>query len=201
MNDGTLIHGWDSYNEMNNNRNEYVNNILNEYYIYNPNTLNKEHLLKNIEKKLNDINNKQKEEGIENPVNEITEPIKITTDQYKTPYSQGVSMYDNRGKYFDLYDFNKNFDAYVQKQQQDRLLNEKLKLTDLSTVDSIAIKPYQLPLDKMLINIKDTWFEMYDDVSKNKNPLENFNQDKFFYVGITLIAITLIYVILWFLFE
>ena len=201
MDNGTLIHGWDSYNETGNNRNEFVNNILNEYYIYNPNVINKEHVLKDINKQLNEINDKERREGIENPINNTDELIKITTDQYKTPYSQGSSMYDNRGKYFDLYDFNKDFDAYIQQQQKERLLNEKLKLTDLSTVDSITIKPYQLPLDKMLINVKDTWFEMYDGVSKGENPLTNFGEDKFFYVGVTLVAVALLYVMLLFFFE
>ena len=201
MDNGTLIQGWDTYNENNNNRNEYVNNILNEYYIYNPNTINKEYMLNKINKEISKINNEEKKQGIENPINSIDKPIKIITDQYDTSFSQGVSMYDNRGKYFDLYYFNKDFDAYIQKQQKERLLNEKLKLTDLSTIDSITIKPYQLPIDKMLINVKDTWFELYDDISKGENPLKEFNQNKFFYVGITLIIIALLYIMLWFFFE
>jgi hypothetical protein len=201
MNNGNLISGWDSYNEVGNNRNEYVNNIMNEYYLYNPNTINKEHILKGIEKKLKGINDEEKREGIENPVNSVNKPVKVVTDQYETPFSQGVSMYDNRGKYFDLYDFNKDFDAYIRQQQKQRLLNEKLKLTDLSTVDSIKIKPYQLPIDKMLINTKDTWFEMYDKVMGGENPLTEINEEQFFYIGITLIAVALMYVMLWFFFE
>ena len=201
MNNGNLISGWDSYNEVGNNRNEYVNNIMNEYYLYNPNTINKEHILKGIDKKLKGINDEEKREGIENPVNSVNKPVKVVTDQYETPFSQGVSMYDNRGKYFDLYDFNKDFDAYIRQQQKQRLLNEKLKLTDLSTVDSIKIKPYQLPIDKMLINTKDTWFEMYDKVMGGENPLTEINEEQFFYIGITLITVALMYVMLWFFFE
>lgn len=201
MDNGLLTSDLDAYNEVGNNRNEYVSNILNEYYLYNPNTINKEHILKNINKELNEINKEEKKEGIENPVDEIYRPIKVITNQYNTPFSQGDTMYDNRGKYFDLYDFNKDFDAYIRQQQKQRLLNEKLKLTDLSTIDSIKIKPYQLPLDKMLINVKDTWFEMYDEVSKGENPLTKINEDKFFYIGLTLIIVALIYVMLWFFFE
>lgn len=201
MNNGNLIKGWDAYNEIGNNRNQYVNNILNEYYLYNPNTINKEHILKDINKKLKEINNEERKEGIENPVDSIDKPIKVITDQYETPYSQGVTMYDNRGKFFDLYDFNKDFDAYIRQQQKQRLLNEKLKLTDLSTIDSIKIKPYQLPIDKMLINVKDTWFEMYDKVIDGENPLNTINDDQFFYFGVTLIVVSLMYVMLWFFFE
>jgi hypothetical protein len=202
MNNGILTKNFDAYNELtNNNRNEYVNNILNEYYVYNPNTINKEHMLKSVNKKLKELNDEERQEGEENPIESIDEPVKVITNQYDTKYSQGTSMYDNRGKYFDLYNFNKNFDDYIRQQQQQRLLNEKLKLTDLSTVDSIKIKPYQLPLNKMLINIKDTWFETYDKIIQGQNPLNNFNQDNFFYMGITFIVVSLIYVMLLFFFE
>ena len=201
MDNGLLADNLDAYNKVSNNRNEYVNNILNEYYIYNPNTINKEHVLKSINKQLNEINNEERTEGIENPIDSISAPIKVETNQYKTNSSQGKTMYDNRGKFFDTHDFNKNFDDFVRKQQKERLLNEKLKLTDLTTIDAIKIKPYQLPIDKMLINIKDTWFEMYDTVIEGENPLTNFTEDKFFYVGITLIVFALLYVMIVFFFE
>jgi hypothetical protein len=201
MNNGILAENLDAYNEVNNNRNEYVNNILNEYYIYNPNTINKEHLLKGINTQLDEINNEERREGEENPIDSTDKPLTVTTNQYDTKYSQCSTMYDNRGKYFDLYDFNKNFDDYVRQQQKQRLLNEKLKLTDLSTVDSIKIKPYQLPFDKMLINIKDMWFNMYDKIINGNNPFSDFNQDSFFYLGVSFVVVALIYVMLAFFFE
>jgi hypothetical protein len=201
MDNGLLVDNLDAYNEASNNKNEYVNNILNEYYVYNPNTINKEHILKNINKQLNEINDEKRTEGIENPIDSISTPGKVITNQYNTKYSQGETMYDNRGKYFDLYNFNKNFDDYIRQQQTQRLLNEKLKLTDLSTIASIKIKPYQLPIDKILINVKDTWFEMYDSTVEGENPLKDFSEDKYFYVGITLIVFALLYVILTFFFE
>lgn len=201
MNNGNLITGWDAYNEVNNNKNEYVNNILNEYYLYNPNTINKEEILKKINNQIQEINNEEKNNGIENPISSIESPVKVITDQYETPFSQGISMYDNRGKYFDLYDFNKDFDTYIRQQQKQRLLNEKLKLTDLSTIDSIKIKPYQLPLDKMLIQTKDTWFDLYDKLMNGQNPLKEINENQFFYIGLTLIIASLLYIMLWFFFE
>jgi hypothetical protein len=201
MDNGILTNNYDTYNDVNNNRNEYVNNILNEYYVYNPNSLDKQTVLKKIDKELNTIVQEEKQEGIENPVESISNPVKIVSDQYETGFAQGVSMYDNRGKYFDLYDFNKDFDDYIRQQQKLRLLNEKLRLTDLSTIDSIKIKPYQLPIDKMLINTKDVWFELYDKVTQGTNPLTNLSNDDFFYVGITLIVFALLYVMLVFFFE
>lgn len=201
MDNGILTDNFDSYNDVSNNRNEYVNNILNEYYIYNPNSLDKQSVLKKISKELNEITQEEKKEGIENPTESISNPVKIVSDQYESGFAQGVSMYDNRGKYFDLYNFNKNFDDYIRQQQKLRLLNEKLKLTDLSTIDSIKIKPYQLPIDKLLINAKDVWFEMYDKAVRGENPITKLSNDDFFYVGITLVVFGLFYVMLVFFFE
>jgi hypothetical protein len=201
MDDENLITGWDFYNDVNNNKNEYVNNILNEYYLYNPNTINKEEILKKINKQIQEINNEEKKNGIENPISSIDSPLKVITDQYETPFSQGVSMYDNRGKYFDLYDFNKDFDTYIRQQQKQRLLNEKLKLTDLSTIDSIKIKPYQLPLDKILIETKNTWFDFFDKLLIGKNPFTDINENQIFYFALTLIITSLLYIMLWFFFQ
>jgi hypothetical protein len=171
-------------------RNMYVSNIYDEYYDYSPDIVKKDDLLKSIDERLGEFKNLT-----------ITEPFEITTNQYDTSYSQGDTMYDNRGKYFDLYDFNKNFDSYIQQQEKERLLNEKLKLTDLSTIDSIKIKPYELPIDKMMIGLKDTWFELYDDYTNDTNPLNNFNNDKFFYIGLTFVIVALLYIMLWSVFE
>jgi len=188
-------------NNASNNRNNYVNNSINDYLEYNPNVLNRKEALAHINKKLNEINMEEKQEGINNPVSSITRPIKVETDQYKTKYSQGTTMYDNRGKYFDPYEFNKNFDDYIREQNKQRLLNNKLKLADLTAIQNIKIEPYQLPISQLLINIKDTWFDIFDLAMDGKNPFVNFNQDKIFYVSITFIVTGLIYIMLTFIFE
>ena len=45
-----------------------------------------------------------------------------------------TGMYDNRGKYFDAYLFNKEFDEYIQKQDKKRLYEQELKTTDLNNI-------------------------------------------------------------------
>ena len=123
------------------------------------------------------------------------------SDSYESKYTQGTTMYDNRGKYFDPYEFNKKFDEYIEKQSKIRLLEDKLKLNDLNTIENIKVAPYQLPFNKMLIGLKDTWFNFYDAIINKRNPFENFSNDDIFYFSITLILIALIYVLLSFIFE
>jgi hypothetical protein len=111
------------------------------------------------------------------------------------------SMYDNRGKYFDSYLFNAKFDEYIKEQQKKRLLKQEVQLRDLNNVENIKIHPYQLPLNKIMINLKDSWFNVFDNISKNKPPLTNVSNDDLFYFGVTLLAIYLIYTMLSFIFD
>ncbi len=112
-----------------------------------------------------------------------------------------ISMYDNRGKYFDQYLFNKKFDEYIDQKNKERLLKEKVRLYDLNKVENIKINPYDLPLNKLLINTKNTWFNMYDDLSNGKDPTKNLDFTSLFYIGITLIVIVILYVLLSFIFS
>ncbi len=119
------------------------------------------------------------------------------------PTSQELlkGMYDNRGKYFDNAKFNKAFDVYIEEQTKDRLLNQKVKLDDLNKVENIKIQPYQLPINDILINTKNTWLNIKNDVSDGKNILDNFNYDSIFYIAITLIFIAILYTVIYFIFT
>jgi hypothetical protein len=118
--------------------------------------------------------------------------------------SSNNSMYDNRGKYFDQYLFNQKFDQMVEEKNKERLLKEKVKLNDLNQIDNIRVEPYQLPINKLLINIKNTWFNMYDNFV-NKRTIINLDdetqEDSLFYIGITLIIIALLYIIISYIFD
>ena len=48
-----------------------------------------------------------------------------------------TTMYDNRGKYFDAYAFNKAFDEYISKQTKKNELNDRVKTDDLNIVENI----------------------------------------------------------------
>jgi hypothetical protein len=121
----------------------------------------------------------------------------IVEDYLKT----NKSMYDNRGKFFDWNLFNKKFDQYIEQQNEERLLKQKVKLYDLDSISNIEISPYQLPLNKLLINFKNVWFKLFDDIINNKNILENFNTNNLFYFGISFIIIYIIFIMLTYIFE
>ncbi len=126
------------------------------------------------------------------------DPLKSLVKNY---LQDNISMYDNRGKYFDQFLFNAKFDEYIDEKNKERLLKEKVKLYDLNKVENIEIQPYDLPLNKILINTKNTWFNMYDDISNGKNPTKNLNFKSYFYIGVTLIVITILYVFLSYIFN
>jgi hypothetical protein len=111
------------------------------------------------------------------------------------------SMYDNRGKYFDQYLFNKKFDSYIEEQQKLNLTKQKVRLDDLNKVENLKIKPYQLPFNQILINIKNVTFELFDDAMNGKNSSDKIKGDNLFYLGILCITITLLYVTIAFIFD
>ncbi len=132
---------------------------------------------------------------------ESYDPLKKLVQDY---LKENVSMYDNRGKYFDPYLFNQKFDEYIEKKNKERLLKEKVKLNELNKVENIRVNPYDLPLNQLLINLKDTWFDMYDNATSGRkiiNPDDPNQIDSFFYIGITLIVVALLYIILSYIFD
>ena len=154
------------------------------------------------------INSSKQKVNIENPRQSHRVPLG-TENNFYDPVAEKVnnyldtnnSMYDNRGKYFDSYLFNRKFDEYIKKNNEERLLKEKVKLYDLDRISNIQIAPYQLPIDKMLINLKNIWFDFFNNIINFKNPIENFNSVDLFYYGITLIVIYLLIIMLGFIFE
>lgn len=126
------------------------------------------------------------------------DPTKKMVSEYSKANN---SMYDNRGKYFDQYMFNQKFDQYIKKTNEERLLKEKVQLYDLDRVSNIQIAPYQLPLDKLLINFKNVWFKLFDDIMNWSNPMDNFTTDNLFYYGIGLIVIFILYIMLSYIFD
>jgi hypothetical protein len=119
----------------------------------------------------------------------------------KSPTSEELlkNMYNNRGKYFDSAQFNKAFDVYIEEQTKDRLLNQKVKLDDLNRIENIKIPPTQLPLKNLFINIKKAWNNFFNNLFNQKNIFSN--TDDFFYFGLTLIIIALLYLIINFIFS
>ena len=126
------------------------------------------------------------------------DPTKPMVNNY---LKDNITMYDNKGKYFDFYLFNQKFDEYIKEKTAERKLKEQVQLYDLDTIENIQVQPYQLPIDKLLINFKNIWFKLFDDMIERKNPADLFTTTNFFYFGITFIVIYILYIMLSYIFE
>jgi hypothetical protein len=135
------------------------------------------------------------------PIGNETNFYDPTVEKVNNYLKTNMSMYDNRGKYFDSYLFNQKFDEYIKKINQERLIKEKVQLYDLDRISNIQIAPYQLPIDKLLINLKNVWFDFFDKLINFKNPFDNFNTTNFFYFGITFITIYVLIIMLSLIFS
>lgn len=136
------------------------------------------------------INNEKKDEI----------PYDSTKESVEDYMKNNKSMYDNYGKYFDSYLFNAKFKDYIKKEDKHRLLEGKLNTNDLDKIANTKIEPYELPINKIIINIKDMWFNMFDNIMDMNNPFDNFTNEKIFYFGISLIVISLLYLFLYVIF-
>ncbi len=113
----------------------------------------------------------------------------------------GTSMYDNRGKYFDSYLFNKEFDEYIQKQDKRRILEQEFKATDLENIVNKVPKPYELSLKDILFNTKNTWIIIISKFKKKKFNVDGLDINSIFYIGITFIVIALLYILVFLMFS
>lgn len=137
--------------------------------------------------------------------NTLTEKKTINDTESYDPTKKGVnnylknnkSMYNNNGKYFDPYLFNKKFDEYIKKETEERLIEGKIKTNDLNYLENIKVEPYELPLNKIMINIKNMWFSLFDNIIDGNNPFNDFNNDKIFYMAISLVTISLLFIFLY----
>lgn len=162
-----------------------------------PNTSNPQ-IKSNTQYELPDHNPRQKRRFLLGTETNFYDPTKQMVNNY---LKDNISMYDNTGKYFDSYLFNQKFDEYIKKQTEERKLKEKVQTYDLDSIDNIQVQPYQLPINKLLINFKNIWFGLFDDIIEGKNPSDLFTTSNFFYFGITFIVIFILYIMLSYIFE
>ncbi len=111
------------------------------------------------------------------------------------------SMYDNRGKYFDAYLFNKEFNEYIQKQSKRRILEQEFKTTDLENIVNKIPKPYELSLKDILFNTKNTWIIIISKFKNKQYNLGELNIDSIFYIGLTFIVVALLYILVFLMFS
>lgn len=214
MNEMDGMDGMDGMDEMNgkNGINKIQKNNFGKVLENNNNNNNNNDNFSNVNEQINFTKN------IYSEVNKYGEPINPrqshrvplgtennyydpTVDEVNNYLKTNKSMYDNRGKYFDSYLFNQKFDEYIKGKNRERLIKEKVQLYDLDRISNIQIAPYQLPINKLLINLKNVWFDFFDNIINLKNPFENFTTTNFFYYGITLVTIYLLIIMLNYIFS
>jgi hypothetical protein len=94
---------------------------------------------------------------------------------------------------FDLAGFNKAFDE--QKDQTKKLEVEliKNKLDIMNEKNKNKKRLYDMSILDIMIGIKDTWFNLIDDLLNKNISMHTFTKDNnLFYLGITILIITLV---------
>jgi hypothetical protein len=106
--------------------------------------------------------------------------------------STGKYVYKINQNRFEVDRWNRDFDQYKQRREQEKERKMKEKLDDLNKpVDKIPV--YNLPLGKILINTKDSIFDILDDLLQFRFEKETIiKDDRLFYIGLLLVIISMI---------
>lgn len=111
------------------------------------------------------------------------------------------NFYDNSGlngidtnNQIDLRRFNKEFDRSKQIATNNQRLDELTKLNELMQENNKSkIKLYDQNISVILLNTKNTWFNVLDDILDQDIKIETFTKDnRLFYLGLTILFFSVI---------
>lgn len=111
------------------------------------------------------------------------------------------TMFDNRGRFFDPYQFNKEFEKYIDDSKKRRLKEQQLRTHDLEKIENTRIRPYNMSFSKIVKNIQSMWFRYYDNIRNGKNIFEGATYDDLFYLSITFITVYILYIMIYLIFS
>lgn len=95
-------------------------------------------------------------------------------------------------KQIDLGRFNKEFDRTKQIAINNQKLNDLTKLNELSKEEKKE-KLYNLNMSEIILNTKDTWFNVLDDLLDQQFKLQTFTKEnRLFYIGVTILLFGII---------
>lgn len=105
----------------------------------------------------------------------------------------GLSGIDTPGtKKFDLGQFNIIFERNKEVAKESQRINDLNKLNALSQTET-KVSLYNLTLFQIIVNTKDTWFNLLDDLLDQRFELATFTKDnRLFYIGVTIVFFALI---------
>lgn len=104
----------------------------------------------------------------------------------------GIDMTPSDTKKFDLGRFNKEFE------RNKEITLESQRLKDLDKLNALAqeterVSLYDLSLLQIIVNAKDSWFNLLDDLLDQRFELSTFTKDnRLFYIGLTIIVFAII---------
>jgi hypothetical protein len=100
----------------------------------------------------------------------------------------------NSEKHFDLAQFNKNFDKNKDVTLQSQIITDQKKLDALAQESKISrVSLYDLSLFQIIINTKNAWFNLLDDLLDQNFVLDTFTKEnRLFYIGLTIVFFTAI---------
>lgn len=95
-------------------------------------------------------------------------------------------------KRFDLGKFNKVFDVNREITKRNQRVEELQKLNRLSQVETTT-SLYDLNISQILVNTKNSWFNLLDDLLEQRFQLTTFTKEnRLFYIGLTIVFIAVI---------
>jgi hypothetical protein len=106
----------------------------------------------------------------------------------------GIDLSPTSGRKFDLAKFNIEFDRNKEIAKENQRISDLNKLNTLAqSQETVHVSLYDLPLADIIINIKNSWFNLLDDLLDQKFEIETFTREnRLFYIGITILFFTII---------
>jgi hypothetical protein len=94
---------------------------------------------------------------------------------------------------FDIQKFNLDFDIDKDLQTQKSKAISDMRLSALNNQKPPEKKIYELSVGEILIGIKDTWFDILDDILQRQISFDIITKNnRLFYIGLTIVIIALI---------
>lgn len=122
---------------------------------------------------------------------------KVGTQSVYYAQDSGLAGIDNSPgskKKFDLAQFNKDFDINKDRALKSQIITDQKKLNALAdSANPPKVSLYNLSLFQIIVNTKDAWFNLLDDLLDYQFNLDTFTKDnRLFYIGLTIIFFALV---------
>jgi hypothetical protein len=101
----------------------------------------------------------------------------------------GIDGSPSATKRFDLAQFNKDFDKSKDQVMKSQIITDQKKLNELADAANLPkVSLYNLSIFEIIINTKNAWFNLLDDLLDQQFSLETFTKEnRMFYVGLTIV--------------